>query len=216
MTKVNTRRLVESAILIAIATALIIISSAFPLSLPFGGSVTFMGMLPIVLISYRYGVKWGLFCGFVFSIIQMLTGFKTVSAFFMPGENQMVLWKALLVCLLDYVLAFTAIGFGGLFRNKFKSPAVALSLGAVVALSLTFLMHFISGVLFYAAWAEWFFTQDSIKAFGDWVLANISGTSLVVFYSLIYNALYMVPEIIITVIGALVVSKIPSISRKMD
>lgn len=216
MTKIGTRRLVESAILIGISTALVIVSSLFPLSLPFGGSVTFMSMLPVILISYRYGIKWGIFCGFVFSIVHMLTGFKSVSAFFLPGDNQMALWKALLVCLLDYVLAFTAVGLGGLFRNKFKNPALALSVGAIASLSITYLMHFISGVLFYGAWAEWFFTQDSVKNLGAWVLEHMSGFSLAAFYSLIYNGLYMVPEIIITVIGAVIVSKIPSIRKKMS
>ncbi|MFZ2538388.1 MAG: energy-coupled thiamine transporter ThiT [Oscillospiraceae bacterium] len=216
MTKTNTHRLVESGILIAIAVVLVLISSILPLSLPFGGSITFMSMLPIILISYRYGIKWGLFCGFVFSIIQMLTGFKTVSAFFIPGDSQVILWKAIAICFLDYVLAFTVIGLGGLFRNKFKSPMVALVLGTVFALLLRFAIHFISGSLFFGAWAEWFFTQEAIAQFGTWVLAHISGTSLSMFYSFIYNATYMIPEIIITVVGAIVISKIPSISKKMD
>ncbi len=216
MTKTNTRRLVESGILIAISMVLVLISNIIPLKLPFGGSITFMTMLPIILISYKYGVEWGIFGGFVFSILQMLTGFGTVSAFFMPGDSQMVLWKAILVCLLDYVLAFTVLGFGGLFRNKFKNPTIALSLGTVFALSLRFLMHFISGMLFFGAWAEWFFTQEAIAGFGTWVLHNISGPALSIFYSFVYNATYMIPEIIITVIGAIVISKVSSISKKMD
>lgn len=215
MTKVNTRRLTESAILIAIATVLALLSSLFPLSLPFGGGITIMSMLPIVLISYRYGVKWGLFSAFIYSIIQMLTGFKTVSAFFMPGDEQMVLWKAILVCLFDYVLAYTVLGFGGLFRNKFKNPVTALALGCVVALSLRLFMHFVSGTLFFGTWAEWFFTQDTIAAFGAKVLDTFSGTGLAMFYSFFYNATYMIPEIIITTIGAIVIAKIPALNKKM-
>lgn len=210
---VKTKRMVESAVLIAVATALAIISGFLPLSLPFGGGFTLMSMLPIVLIAYRYGTKWGLFCAFVYSIIQMLTGFKTVSAFFMPGDEQMVLWKALLVCLIDYMLAFTVLGFGGIFRNKFKKPAVSLVMGVVVALSLRLLMHFISGSLFFGAWAEWFFTQESILSFGEWVMSSFTGAGLAMLYSFIYNATYMIPEIIITSIGAVVVSRIPMISK---
>jgi thiamine transporter len=215
MTQTNTRRLTESAILIAIATVLELVSDLFPLSLPFGGGFTIMSMLPIVLISYRYGIKWGLFSGFVYSIIQMLIGFKTVSAFFMPGDEQMVLWRAIVVCLFDYIFAYTALGFGGLFRNKFKKPATSLAVGSVVALSLRFLMHFISGALFFGSWAEWFFTQDAIASFGATILSNFSGFSLAMLYSFIYNATYMIPEIILTSIGAVVIGKIPTLNKKM-
>lgn len=214
MTKVNTKRLVESAILIAVSTVLILISKFFPISLPMGGSVTLMGMVPIILISYRYGVKWGLFSAFVFSLIQMLTGFNTVSSFFLPGESQMVIWKALLVCLFDYILAFTSVGLGGIFRNKYKNPAVALTFGTIVALIVRFIMHFISGFLFFGAWAEWFFSQEKLGEFGKFVLEHMSGTSLALFYSIVYNALYIVPEIIISIIGLVVISKIPSIVQK--
>lgn len=214
MTNGTTRRLTESAILIAIASVLAIISGMLPLSLPFGGGFTLFSMLPIVLIAYRYGTKWGLFSAFVYSLVQIATGFKTVSALFMPGDEQMALWKALLVCLLDYILAFTVLGLGGIFRNKIKNPAAALCLGSIAALFGRFFMHFLSGSLFYGAWAEWFFTQDGIAEFGTTVLTNFSGVGLSMLYSLIYNATYMIPEIILTAIGAFIIMKIPVISKK--
>ncbi len=209
----NTRRLVETALLIAIA---VILSLFKPFELPFGGGITIASMLPIVLIAYRYGTKWGVFSAFVFSIFQMLTGFHTVSAFFMPGDNQMVLWKAILVCLLDYVIAYSVLGFGGIFRNKFKSPVSALCVGSIVVLSFRFIIHFISGSLFFGAWAEWFFTQESIANFGAKVLQNMSGIGLAMFYSLCYNASYMIPEIIITAIVAVIIAKIPVIRNKIN
>ena len=57
MKQTKTRTLVECAILIAIATVL----SLFKLlDLPYGGSITLASMLPIVLLSYRHGLVWGL------------------------------------------------------------------------------------------------------------------------------------------------------------
>lgn len=69
MTKTNTKRLVETAMLLAVATVLTIISGYIPFQLPFGGSITIVSMLPIVMIAYRYGTKWGLFSGFIFALI---------------------------------------------------------------------------------------------------------------------------------------------------
>ena len=60
----KTRRLVESALLLAIAIVLELVSKLIGLELPFGGAITFASMFPVVLIAYRYGTKWGLLCGF--------------------------------------------------------------------------------------------------------------------------------------------------------
>ena len=107
--KSNTKVLVECALLIAIATVLNVVCSFIPfLNLPFGGGFTICSMLPIVLAAYRNGTKWGLLTGFVYAVVQMLLGFKTVSAFFMPSsDSYMVLWKAICVCLIDYIIAYT-------------------------------------------------------------------------------------------------------------
>lgn len=212
MTSTNTRRLVETGLLLAIATVL---SMFKPFELPFGGGITIVSMLPIVLIAYRYGTKWGLFSAFVGSILQMLVGFKTVSAFFMPGDEQMVIWKAILVCLIDYIIAYTALGFGGIFRNKFKSAAGALCLGSVVALALRYLAHIISGFLFFGSWAEWFFTQDGFYKIGSSIMSTFSGEGLALAYSVFYNGLYMIPEIILTAIVAFIIGKVPQIAKKV-
>lgn len=210
--KTNTRRLVESALLIAIAAVIELVSKLIGLELPFGGTITLASMFPIILISYRYGVKWGLLCGFTYSLVQMLLGAKVVAAMFLPGEDQMVLWHAICVCLLDYVLAYTILGIGGMFKNKVKKPATALVLGVIVALSLRYLVHIVSGAIFYGAWAEWFFTQEGFYAIGEKILNTFSGTGLAVIYSVFYNGLYMIPEIIITTVVAAVLGNVPQIN----
>ena len=68
----KTRTLVECALMIALGTVLANIKIY---SLPNGGSITLFSMLPFIMISFRHGVKWGLFTGFVNSLLQMLLGF---------------------------------------------------------------------------------------------------------------------------------------------
>ena len=70
-TYTKTRTLVECALMIAIGTVL---SNIKFFTLPNGGSITLLSMLPFVLVSFRHGVKWGLFTGLVNACLQMLLG----------------------------------------------------------------------------------------------------------------------------------------------
>lgn len=200
----NTKRLVETAMLFAIA---MILSFVKLFEMPWGGSVTLCSSLPIILISYRYGIKWGTFAGFVFSLLQLLTGMSALRA--ISGS------ALVLSILLDYILAFTILGIGGLFRNRFKSPAVALALGSVVALFGRFLCSFASGFLIWGEWAEWTLTELN-TALANSILENFSGFSLSVVYSLFYNGMYMVPEIIITTVVAVMIAKVPQVKQKIE
>ena len=91
----KTRTLVECALMIALGTVLANIKI---FEMPNGGSITLLSMLPFILISFRHGAKWGLFTGFVNSLLQMLLGFYAPPA---PGLLPLVG-----MILLDYVLAF--------------------------------------------------------------------------------------------------------------
>ena len=203
-----------SAIMIAFAISISTICAVIPfLNLPFGGGFTIASMLPIILVAYMYGTKWGLLTAFVYSVMQMILGFNTVSAFFLPGDSQMIWWKAVLVILIDYVIAYTVLGLGGIFRKKF-SPTKAIVLGSIFAISLRYIAHIISGAIFFGAWAEWFFTQDGFYSWGQNILNSFSGGSLALVYSIIYNGTYMIPEIIITAIVACLVVRIPQIKMR--
>ena len=182
----KSRKIVLSAMLIAIAMVLSFIQ---PFQLPFGGGITLASMMPIVLIAFIFGTKWGLFSAFVYSLIQMITGAKVVASFFMPGDSQMTFFAAMAVCLIDYILAYTVLGFGGIFKNRIKNNAIAITIGSVFALSLRYLMHIISGAVFFGAWAEWFFTQEGFYAVGEKIIQSFSGASLSVVYSVFYNGL---------------------------
>ncbi len=210
----NTRRLTISAMMIAIAAAMSFLCSVIPfLNGLFGGSFTFGSMICIVIVSYMFGVRWGLFTGVAYAVLQMLLGHGTIVALFTPtDESYMGLGVAILVCLIDYLLAYTVLGLGGVFRDRVKSKGLSLCLGSLVALSARYLCHIVSGALFYGLWAEWFFEQEGIYEFcGEWVLSTFSGAGLSVVYSIVYNGMYMIPEMIVTAILAFVLARIPRI-----
>ena len=164
-------KLTETAIMLTLATVL----SLFKLiDLPYGGSVTIASMLPIVIISYRHGLKWGLLGGFAGGIIQQLLGLNTLS--------YVTTWQSILaVILLDYILAFGFEGLGGVFRKKTSQPQ-ALVLGSLLVCLIRYICHVISGAT---------------------VWAGLSiPTNAALIYSLGYNATYMIPETIVTMLVA--------------
>lgn len=209
----KTQKLVTSAMLIALGSAISLVSEWIPfLNLPFGGTITLASLLPLVLISYLYGIRWGLGSAFVYSLIQMAIGFRTVSGLFLPDSDSYMgnVFFAVCILLLDYILAFTSVGLGGIFKNKL-SRKWALVWGSVFGAFLCYFFHTLSGAIFYGAWAEWFFLESAAKdlAISHWVMNTFSGWGLSVAYSVVYNGLYMIPEIILTAVAAAASSRLP-------
>ncbi|MBO5270451.1 MAG: energy-coupled thiamine transporter ThiT, partial [Clostridia bacterium] len=164
MLKSSTKRLATSGILLAMATTVAAITTLIPFfSQAFGGSFTFGSMLPVVVISYIYGVKWGLFASGTYAVIQivmdlMMGKSSVILALFLPNsEDYMGAVAAIMILLIDYVIAYTVLGLGGIFRKKINAKPLSLALGSVVALALRYIAHIVSGYIFYGAWAEWFF-----------------------------------------------------------
>jgi thiamine transporter len=213
----QTQRLTTSAVMLALAMVLAMVCALIPfLNLPFGGGFTVASMLPVVIISYMYGMKWGFFSAAIYSVIQVVMDLylgkgSTPIALFMPNsEDYMGIGAAIAILIIDYLVAYTLLGFGGAFR-KMKNKTLALTLGVVLALSLRYLAHIVSGYIFYGAWAEWFFTQENFYAIGGWILNTFSGEGLAIIYSIFYNGLYMIPEIVITAVASVIVSRLPVI-----
>ena len=209
----KTKRLTESAMLIAIAVVLELAGKMLIPPMPFGGQLTLCAMLPMVLISWRHGVRWGLTAGFGYALIQMALGAGTVTAAFQPGyfgDGTMV-GNALLMCLFDYVLAYTLLGLGGCFRRRISRKGVALMCGSLVALGARYLAHIFSGYILFSGWAEWFFTQEGFPGWGAALVETLSANLLGWIYSIVYNGMYMIPEMILTAAAALLVARIPRI-----
>ena len=214
----KTKRLTESAMLLAIAIVLELVSKMFIPEQPFGGQLTIVSMLPVVLISYRHGVKWGLWAGVAYAMIEMLLGAKTVAAAFQPGYfgDGTMLGNALIMCVLDYLVAFTVLGLGGCLRQRIQDPGLSLMCGSLVALGARYVTHVASGYILFASWAEWFFTQDGFPAWGAQLVETLRPGMLGFVYSLVYNGMYMIPEMICTAAVALILAKAPKIVMKIS
>lgn len=201
--KNNTQRLTVSGIMIALGTLL---SFLAVYRLPYGGSITVFSMVPVMLVAFIYGVRWGLLCGAVFGALQALLGATTSAAF---ADQRW--WGVFLILLLDYIVAFSVLGLAGIFKKNGKNTAVSFALGCAAAGFLRLCAHFVSGVILFGGWAEWYFTQDGFPAFGAKILERTSGLGLSAIYSLIYNASYMIPEIILTVFAAVILINVKPI-----
>ena len=214
----KTKRITESAMLLAVAIVLELVSKMFIPEMPFGGQITLVSMLPVVLISYRHGVKWGLVAGVAYAMLEMAIGAKTVAAAFQPGYfgDGIMLLNAFVMCVLDYLVAFTALGLGGCFRNRIENRGAALLCGSLVALSARYLAHVLSGYILFSGWAEWFFTQDGFPAWGANLVASLGPQGLGLVYSLVYNGMYMIPEILITAAVSLLLARVPRIVTKVS
>ena len=213
----QTKRLAESAMLIAIAIVLEVVSKLFIPNMPFGGQITIASMLPVILISYRYGMRWGFVSAFAYSFIEILFGIKNVSAAFLPGYfgDDAAILNAIIMCLCDYVFAFTALGLGGLFRNRIAAKGPALALGGVVALSVRYFFHIVSGYVLFREYAVSYFTQEGFPVWGVQLVEALSPELLGFLYSAVYNATFMLPEILITALCSLALAKIPGLITKV-
>lgn len=172
----TTVRLTESALMLAAAFVLSLIPVV---SMPFGGSVTLASMLPLIIIAYRHGMVWGLLTGFAGSLLQLLMGLNNLSYATSAAA-------AVAIILLDYVIAFTVLGLGGVFRRKGISQTTAITLGALLCCVLRYVCHVISGCTVWAGVS----------------IPDAQG----LLYSLSYNAAYMVPETIITIAAGVALS----------
>ncbi len=170
--RVATKQLVFSGVAMALAMVTSEIKFA---RLPAGGSITLFSMLFIVLIGYWYGAKAGLMTGFAYGLLQFVIN----PVFYTPIQ-----------LLVDYPLAFGALGLSGFFCNKKHG----LIIGYAVGVLGRFVFAFLSGAVFFGSYAS---DQSPLG---------------IVLYSLGYNASYLVPEAVVT----LVLLAVPPVSEAMN
>ena len=132
----------------ALAYAGICVGMSFALSyiklwdMPQGGSITLVSLLPLMLYAYIFGAKKGVFVGFAYGVLQAV-------------QDPWIIHPAQF--LLDYPVAFSAAGLAGLFRetNALKKlPQGKFALGAILAGTMRFVCHVLSGALAFEAYAE--------------------------------------------------------------
>lgn len=213
--KQNLYWLAESAVMIALAVVLEFVSKLLIPEMPFGGQVTAFSMLPVILVAWKYGVKKGVVTSFVYALVEMAIGAKTISAMVMPSSEDYLgsIGKVVLMLMLDYIVAFTVLGLSGMYKRTIKKTALSFALGAFTVVLLRYICHIFSGCILFGAWAEWFFTQEGFYTWGQTIVDKFSGNMLSFIYSVIYNGTYMIPEMIIETIGAVIIGNIPQLTR---
>jgi len=164
---VNVRFFTEIALSVALAAVLGFIKIPLP-HLLYGGSVS-LEALPLFVVAFRHGGRVGLVAGSVYGLIDFLL-------------------KPIIVhpiqVFLDYPLAFGLLGLGGGWlggdRSRMGASDWGLRLRGLVGIltgnGLRFLVHFISGMVFFASYAP--------EGQPIWL------------YSLTYNASYLIPQIV--------------------
>ena len=160
--KVTTKQIVFSAMAIALAT---VVATVIKLpSLPNGGSVTLFSMLLVSIVGYWYGPSVGIIAAVGFGILQFITGPYVVHP---------------IQVVIDYPLAFGALGLSGFFCNK-KNGLLKGYLAGVLG---RFFFASLSGVIFYTVYVD-----------------SLAENMMAIWVSLVYNMTYIFPEALITVI----------------
>ena len=172
---------------LAVSAVLVALSTVLSLvkiyELPLGGAITLLSMLPVCLISIMYGVKYAILPSFLYASIQLFMSLGEVLSW---GLTPTVLIGTIL---LDYLLAHGCMFVAGLWRGK---GFFGITLSISLALVCRFAFHFLSGIVLF----------KSFDVFNNPYL-----------YSLVYNGSYMLPEIIITIVGAFILFKSNAIKK---
>jgi thiamine transporter len=168
--KIDVRAMTTSAILAAIA---MVLSFVRLFSLPFGGTVTLLSMLPIAVCAYLYGTRRGVMAGVVLGLVNLVA-------------NPYVIHPVQL--LLDYPLAFGALGIGGSLRNR-KNGLTKTYLAGIIG---RYICAVLSGVIFFGSYAP-----ESFNALT---------------WALFYNFTYIAAEGAITII----ILNLPPVKRAME
>lgn len=125
-----------------------------------------------------FALRWGIGPGIAVGGVYGLMDFILKPYFYHP-----------LQFLLDYIIAFAFLGLAGIGHNKDKHENkgyASLVVGAVLAIGGRMLSHVLSGVVFFAEYAG---DQNA------WI------------YSIGYNATYLIPELIISIIVLILIWK---------
>ena len=172
-THLRIRALCEGAILLALALVLNVLSKSIFANLPQGGSIS-LAMFPLLLIAHRWGWRQGLLAGFCYGLLDML-----LDGGYAWG------WQSIL---LDYLVAYTALGLGGFFRGKAWGIFPCVAIGCVGR----FAVHYLSGVTLYRIIEPT--GIEGMEGLGVFVNPHV--------YSLVYNGAYMLPNMLLAMVIA--------------
>ncbi|MGK0552174.1 energy-coupled thiamine transporter ThiT [Enterococcus faecalis] len=144
--KMDLRVWMEGTIVAAMAMAL----SFIPVQLSNAALDLSLGLVPLVLYSYRRGLVPGITAGFIWGLLSIVLG------------NAMKNFISVPQIIFEYPFAFAFAGMGGLFSNKIRQAVSTESnkgaisyilLGSIVAVFARWFWHFWAGVFVWGAYA---------------------------------------------------------------
>jgi energy-coupled thiamine transporter ThiT len=161
--KASAKQIAFSGVAIALGTVTSMIKI---FEFPMGGSLTLFSMLFVTLVGYWYGTRAGITAAVAYGILQL------------------VLWPYIInpvQPIVDYVLAFGALGLSGVFHNSKNGLVKGYILGVIGR----YFFAFLSGLIFFGSYAS------------DYGFTGFFGPVL---YSLVYNGIYLGAEAGITLV----------------
>lgn len=223
--KTETKRMLMTINLLAVAIVLDLIVSAIPglnASMPFGGKFFGLSMFPLILIGILFGLKYGLIAGFIYAIynfgfdylVYLDTLRLTLESW--TGETWSA-WKIIALIMFDYVIPFMAFGLSGLFKNAFQSKK-KLSLSIVFVSFIRLISATLSGVILWGSSIN--YAMEQVENGGE---AHNIATRIFAFvgkslwlYSLGYNFIYIfTTTVLIIIISILTYKRIQMIFEPM-
>ena len=126
--KLSTKAIVYGGLCVSIA---FVLSYIRLYRWPQGGSITLASMLPMFVYAYIFGPKAGIAAGTAYGLLQLI-------------QDPYILHPAQV--LLDYFIAFAALGLAGFSPNN-------ISLGILLGGFGRFFSSFLSGVIFFGSYA---------------------------------------------------------------
>lgn len=162
----------------ALAIALSFVLSCVRLyRMPTGGSVTPGSMLPLMLFSVSFGMGPGLVAGLAYGLLQYL-----------QGGYWLNVWQFLL----DYLLAFAALGLAGIaYKKKDRWIYISIPVAAVGRA----LCAILAGLMWVADTPLEELTIGTVRF------------SSPLLYSIVYNGAYLIPDTLICLLLAFLIAK---------
>lgn len=177
MNNKSIRFIVEVGVFAAMGLVLDFLAGLYSGSIWTAGGSLSIAMVPIFIMSFKWGLKGGLSTGLIIGTVQILLA--SGSSLVHP-----------LQVILDYSLAFSLVGLSGIFFKKIRNkdnPSYYITMGVLIGGILRTISHILSGYIFFAM-----YTPEGFNAMG---------------WSIVYNSSFMIPSVMLCLILLLQINK---------
>ncbi|MFC7392508.1 energy-coupled thiamine transporter ThiT [Scopulibacillus cellulosilyticus] len=137
MHNTHIKLMTETALMIALSVVLSFIQIRGPWAA--GGSIS-LEMVPLIILSLRQGVKWGMIAGIIYGLLNFM-----FNPYFVHPVQ----------LILDYPLAFGLLALSGFFNLKSNDSKALMLIKVILAVTIgcfaRFVSHFASAMIFFGS-----------------------------------------------------------------